>query len=59
MAQANEPEATAPFFSLMALSEEERDEQWMLGCVTTDHALASRGTSCWFPTWCFCEKALL
>lgn len=41
MAQANEPEATAPFFSLMALSDEERDEQWTLGCVTTDHAPAS------------------
>lgn len=41
MAQANEPETTALFFSLMALSDQERDEQWMLGCVTTDHALAS------------------
>ena len=35
MAQAHEPEAMAPLSLLMA-------EQWTLGCVTTDHALASR-----------------
>lgn len=41
MAQANEPEAMAPLSLLMSLSDEERDEQWTLRWVTTNHALAS------------------
>lgn len=41
MAQANEPEAMAPLSFLMSLSDEERDEQWTLRWVTTNHALAS------------------